>query len=594
LHYEKKECVFLMKIPVRRYFALLLTYLRPQRRLVGMMIICILARNAVQLLYPQLIAYFIDVITLHGSVGTLVEVGVVYILAALLNQGVSMVGMYCTQYVAWTATNQLRSDLLAHCLTLDMGFHKQHTSGEMIERIDGDIDTLSNFFSDFAINLGSNLVLLLGMLVVFCVMNWLVGLLTLIYTLLALLALTSLRKRTLPYWGQMRQASASYYGFLGERLDGLEDLLAHGAGGAVMRGFAQQLRTWLPIFTNAHRTGAEMSIFMMGLYASGTVLELGLGLVLWQMHLISLGSVYMMLAYANMLAQPLSMIQDEMTDLPQAEAGIKRVESLLHTSSALADTGTTSLPGEALGVEYVGVEFGYEPQEPIIRGISFRIEPGRALGLLGRTGSGKTTLARLLFRLYDPQVGEVRVQNVPLREVSLYELRRHIGMITQDVQIFRASVRDNLTFFERGIPDARILSILEELGLGAWYQTLPQGLDTLLGSSKGERGLSAGEAQLLACARVFLRDPGILILDEATSRLDTATEALLERAVTRLLAGRTALIIAHRLSTLRRVDELLLIEDGEVVERGFREELENDPDSRFAQLLRSESREVLS
>jgi ABC-type multidrug transport system fused ATPase/permease subunit len=200
----------------------------------------------------------------------------------------------------------------------------------------------------------------------------------------------------------------------------------------------------------------------------------------------------------------------------------------------------------------------------------------------------------LLFRLYDPQVGEVRVQNVPLREVSLYELRRHIGMITQDVQIFRASVRDNLTFFERGIPDARILSILEELGLGAWYQTLPQGLDTLLGSSKGERGLSAGEAQLLACARVFLRDPGILILDEATSRLDTATEALLERAVTRLLAGRTALIIAHRLSTLRRVDELLLIEDGEVVERGFREELENDPDSRFAQLLRSESREVLS
>jgi ABC-type multidrug transport system fused ATPase/permease subunit len=211
--------------------------------------------------------------------------------------------------------------------------------------------------------------------------------------------------------------------------------------------------------------------------------------------------------------------------------------------------------------------------------------------VLGRTGSGKTTLTRLLFRLYEPTLGAIRMGGVDLRSASLAELRQRVGIVTQDVQLFRASLRDNLSLFDPTIPDARIVAALEELGLGPWLRGLPAGLDTEL---SGGDGLSSGEAQLLAFARVFLRDPGLVILDEASSRLDPATERQIERAVGRLLHNRTAIIIAHRLSTVQRADTILILDSGEVAELGPRAALAGDETSRFSKLLRVGMEEVLA
>ncbi|HSQ19459.1 MAG TPA: ATP-binding cassette domain-containing protein, partial [Blastocatellia bacterium] len=219
------------------------------------------------------------------------------------------------------------------------------------------------------------------------------------------------------------------------------------------------------------------------------------------------------------------------------------------------------------------------------------LKPGSVLGLLGRTGSGKTTLARLIFRLYDPKNGCIEINGVDLRELQLEMLRCNIAIVTQDVQLFRASIRDNLTFFDRSVPDEKILATLEELELGAWYQNLPKGLDT--GLDTGSRSLSAGEAQLLAFARVFLRNPGLVILDEASSRLDPVTEQRLERAIDKLLQNRTAIIIAHRLGTVQRADEIMILEDGSVTEYGDRKQLAADTNSRFSQLLQTGLEEVL-
>jgi len=226
-----------------------------------------------------------------------------------------------------------------------------------------------------------------------------------------------------------------------------------------------------------------------------------------------------------------------------------------------------------------------------LAGLSFRLEPGSVLGLLGRTGSGKTTLARLIFRLYDPQSGWIEINGMDVRQTQLETLRRNIAIVTQDVQLFRASVRDNLTFFDRSISDEQILVTLDELELGEWLRSLPQGLDTELDT--GNRSLSAGEAQLLAFARVFLRNPGLVILDEASSRLDPATEQRLERAIDKLLQNRTAIIIAHRLGTLHRADEIMILESGEVSEYGGRQQLAADSSSRFYQLLQTGLEEVL-
>jgi ATP-binding cassette, subfamily B, bacterial len=253
------------------------------------------------------------------------------------------------------------------------------------------------------------------------------------------------------------------------------------------------------------------------------------------------------------------------------------------------------LPAGPLSVSFDRVTFGYDDEDagggPALQEVSFEVGQRVVLGVLGRTGSGKTTVARLLTRLYDPDVGRVVVGGVPLPDVAPGELRRRVRMVSQDVQLFHATLRDNLTLFAESVDDQRLLDVLYRLGLGDWAMSLPSGLDTVLPPGGG--GLSAGEGQLLAFARAFLADPGLVVLDEASSRLDPATERLIERAVDQLLAGRTGIIIAHRLATLERADEILIVDRGRVVEHGLRAVLASDPSSQFAHYMRVGLEEVL-
>lgn len=573
-----------MKLPVRRYFALLVTYLKPLWRRALLLALLLLAGIGLQLLNPQLLAYFIDTALAGGATTSLLLAGVLFTGIALANQGVSVASSYLGQYVAWTATNRLRTDLVAHCLALDMGFHKAHTSGELIERIDGDVDLLSNFFSLFVINLLTSALLAVGILIMYFCVSWLVGSVMSVYSLLVLLALLYLRGRAVPYQLAQRQNSALFYGFLGEQLAGTEDVRANGAVSYVLRRFYQHMREWRPIFGKAMVISRVTGVTTLFLFVCGSALATLLGAYLWSIHLATVGTVYLLFAYTDMLSQPIQQIQIQLQDLQQAEAAIRRIEELLHTQSALPDDGKTMLPAGPLAVTLENVSFGYVAEHPVLSDISIKVQPGKVLGVLGHTGGGKTTLARLLFRLYDVQTGLVCIGGVPVREAQLRGLRRRTGMVTQDVQLFRATVRDNLTLFNRAIADEQIVQAIHAVGLTRWFAQLPDGLESELGA--GGSGLSAGEAQLLAFARVFLSNPGLVILDEASSRLDPTTEQRIERATSLLFEGRTGLVIAHRLSTIQRADDILIVENGHIVEYGPRTALANDPASRFSQLLR--------
>ncbi|HMP42913.1 MAG TPA: ABC transporter ATP-binding protein, partial [Roseiflexaceae bacterium] len=317
----------------------------------------------------------------------------------------------------------------------------------------------------------------------------------------------------------------------------------------------------------------------------GTVVSLTIGALLALDGILTIGQVYLIFAYTSMLEQPVEELMRQLDDLQQATAGIARVQQLFATVPHVADAAQhVPLPEGPLSVEIDALRFAYPDDEPVLHDVAALVPPGSILGLLGRTGSGKTTLTRLLLRLYDPTGGALRLGGVDLRHVTNADLRSRVAIVTQDIQLFSATVRDNLTFFDATISDARLMAALDTLGMGDWVRALPDGLDTKLAS--GGSGLSAGQAQLLAFARAFLRDPGLVILDEASSRLDPATERRLEHALTQLLDGRTAIIIAHRLQTLERVDQIMILEGGRVRERGLRAELVRDPDSRFAQLLR--------
>jgi ABC-type multidrug transport system fused ATPase/permease subunit len=282
----------------------------------------------------------------------------------------------------------------------------------------------------------------------------------------------------------------------------------------------------------------------------------------------------------------------QLEEFQRASASIMRIRELRQIKSKLEDGPGVIFPVGPLPMQFENVSFGYGEEEMIIHDLSFRIEPGEIVGLLGRTGSGKTTVTRLLARLYDPDCGMIRLGDADLRLARLADLRKVVGMVTQDVQLFHATVRDNLTFFDSSIDDPRIIQALSDLGLLVWYNSLPDGLDTVLAANGG--GLSAGEAQLLAFTRIFLRDPALVILDEASSRLDPATEGLLEQAIDKLLQGRTAIIIAHRLRTVQRADTIMVLEDGRVREYGTRSQLANDAASRFSQLLQTAHEEVLA
>jgi ABC-type multidrug transport system fused ATPase/permease subunit len=293
-----------------------------------------------------------------------------------------------------------------------------------------------------------------------------------------------------------------------------------------------------------------------------------------------------------MLARPIRELTQQVESLQNIGAAVERLTELRSFRPKITDGPGATIPGGALALSFDGVSFSYVDGETVLDDVTFELKPGRVLGLLGRTGSGKTTITRLIFRLYDTTTGAVRLNETDVRAPYLRVLRRHVSMVTQDVQLFQASVRDNLTFFNRDIPDERILEVIEELELGDWYRSLPRGLDTRL--ETGGRGLSAGQAQLLAFARVFLHDPGLVILDEASSRLDPATEQIIERTIDKLLSNRTAIIVAHRLGTVQRADEIMILESGHITEHGERTRLATDPSSRFYSLLQTGLSEVLA
>lgn len=582
-----------LKLPLREYTGLLSEFLLPQWPSMVLLAVLLLAGIAMQLISPQLIRYFIDAAQTAGSGTKLTTAALLFIGLSLLTQLVKVIAAYIGENVGWIATNRLRTVVAAHCLKLDLSFHKKHTAGSIIERVDGDTNSLGNFFSSFIILLMGNLVLMAGILVLLFRENMLIGSVMTLFVGFALVAIQRIRKYAAPFWGKMRQISAEFYGFLGEHLEGTEDTRANGATAYVMQRFYQLLRRWLPIRIRAFMGFAAMWITSIIVFALGNAMAFAICAYLWGKNGITIGTVYMVFHYTELLAQPIEKIRQQLEDLQKADASIGRIRQLLATESLIQDgEARAELPQGPLSVEFDQLSFGYEQDSVTLNNISFYLAPGKVLGLLGRTGSGKSTTARLLLRFYDPQAGAVRLAGTDIRGCTLQELRRRIGFVTQNIEIFQASVRDNLTFYDQSLEDARIIRVIHELGLGSWLDSLEHGLDTMLESGGG--GLSAGEAQLLAFARVFLADPGLVVLDEASSRLDPATEQLLEQAVSKLLKNRTCIIIAHRLATIQRADDILILEDGQVLEHGSRASLLADPRSRFSRVMETGLEEVLA
>ncbi|HEY7348804.1 MAG TPA: ABC transporter ATP-binding protein [Ktedonobacterales bacterium] len=574
----------------RQHLDLLVTYLRPQWPEVLLMTILLLASIGLELVGPQVLRAFIDSARSGGSLATLSGAALLFLSAMLGAQLISGLAGYFSEDVGWTATNRLRSDLALHCLTLDLSFHQNHTPGELMERVDGDVATLAEVFSQVVINVLGRGALLAGVLVLVAREDARIGLALAVYGALLIPILRRVQRLAIPVYKAARQVTAEMSGFWGEHLGGLEDLVSSGAAAyALRRYFALQRRLHRALVRTQLFFALSVSASML-LTTLGTALTLALSAFLFFQHSMTLGTVFLLYSYTALLTSNVLEINVQADSLQRARAGLERIAELSRTPLRLQDGPGVSFPEGPLALAFQDVSFRYAPDQPVLTRVSFQLAPGQVLGLLGHTGSGKTTITRLLFRFYDPDSGAVLLSGQNIRLARLADLRRRIGMVTQDVQVFQGTVRDNLTFFDASIPDARLIQAIETLGLGEWFARLPRGLDTTSGP---DGGFSAGEAQLLAFCRVLLQDPQVIILDEASSRLDPATERLIAQATASLLANRTGLIIAHRLATVERVDRILILETGRVVEEGPRAALAADPGTRYARLLRTADREEL-
>lgn len=581
-----------MNLPLKTYWDLLSQHIRPQRGRFILLLTLLFGSIGLRVVNPQVMRNFIDSALSGQPLNTLTLTALLFIGIAILQQVVAVSVTYLGENVAWTATNALRAELAEHALNLDMPFHNNRTPGELIERIDGDVTEMATFFSQFLLTLVGNGLLLVGILAALFLEDWRVGLGFTVFTIGAILVLNRVKDIAIPHQKARREADARIFGFIEEQLAGTEDIRSSGAVDYSIRRLFQLQAEKLVHDRKAHfkRWIIENS---MGIAVTfGTLMAIGSGYWLFTASLVTVGTVYLFVHYISLLEEPLWAMTHEIESFQTIGACVERLTEFRAIQPSLQEGTIPAIPSGIPALAFERVSFGYNGGEKVLRDLSFQLKPGGVLGLLGRTGSGKTTLARLVFRLYDPLSGAIRLQNIDLRDLRSSAVRENVALVTQDVQLFRASVRDNLTFFNRSISDERIRHTLHELGLEDWLASLPHGLDTELDA--GGRSLSAGEGQLLAFARVFLRDPGLVILDEASSRLDPATEQRLERAIDKLLQGRTAIIIAHRLGTVHRADDIMILEDGQVQEHGNRQQLAADPQSRFYQLLQTGLEEVLA
>jgi ATP-binding cassette subfamily B protein len=480
----------------------------------------------------------------------------------------------------------LREHLFEHLTSLSLRYFSEQRAGWIIARLTSDVDAVSDVLSQGLTTLVTNTLTLVCAVIGLFVLDWRLGLVALVI-LPPTLVLTR--------WFQVRSHAA----FLEVRnsISAMTAQIAESvAGMAVIQAFNRE-RTFLAEFDAANdanrrtNTFAQWlnSLFFPAIEVFGVVAIVAVLLVGGRLHdqnTLSVGTLISAVFLLNLVFQPLQELSDLYGQVQSAGAAMEKISSVLDTEGEIQDVPNArrldALEG-SLDLDEIWFSYG---KEPVIRGIDLHIPAGACIALVGHTGHGKSTLAKLVGRFYDPDEGAIRVDGVDLREIELRSYRRRLGVVLQDPFLFAGTIADNIRFANPQATDEEVLETAAAIGIDRVAARFDDGLEHLV--REGGAGLSAGERQLISIARALLADPRILILDEATSNIDRPTEVLIERALDRLLRGRTSIIIAHRLATVRRADEILVVEHGRIVQRGTERELlaEDGPFRRLAQDLR--------
>lgn len=552
---------------------LMRAYIGPYKLLLGLLLLLVIGATGISLANPYILSRFIDTSLASGASRELIKIALLFIGLSIAGQIITISSTFLSQQLAWKATNQLREDLMEHCLGLDPGFHNSKTPGEMIERIDGDVSFLSNFFSNMFVILISSSLLLLGILIALYSVNLWVGICFTVFSFFVLLVFKKTSGVSSQNWVKSREASTNLFSFIEEKLYGVEVVKTNNVTKYVLEKLGKLLKIKMILDRNAFMVSTTIWGTTVVLFSLGTAISLGMGLFFFLKGMMSVGTVFLIYNYSQMIRSPIEQMSNQFQDIQRASSSIYRIKQILNEQSKVRAGSLLLNEGREFSVEFEDVVFEYEHGKPVLNNVSFTIPSGKSLAIIGRTGSGKSTIIKLIFRFIEQRSGVIRINGEDIRSYNLENLRSKIAIITQEVQLFHGTLRDNITFFSDSVSDSEIKRAFQDLGLWDWYCTFPNGLDSQLKSD--EMSMSEGEAQLIAMVRIMIKDPCMIIMDEATANLDPVTENLMVAALNKLGEGRSTIIIAHRLQTLRFVDYIMVLQKGEIIEQGLRNTMED-------------------
>ncbi len=528
--------------------------------------------SALALTTPCLVKVAIDRDIASGDVQGLVFTSFLMATAFLGIYVATASQQYLLSRVGLRVLETLRGSLFRHLQELPVSYHHTHIVGVTISRVINDVAVINDLLSEGVATLLGDAVVFSGIVMVMLSMNVKLALAAFAVLPLMLSATWIFSRKARAAFRQTRNRIAAVVGGLAEDISGIRVIQAFAREGVSAERFEEVNRANRDANIDAMSLSFLFlpTVDFLALLATGTVLWVGGAAV--ARGEITLGTVVAFLAYVTRFFQPIQDLSQLYSTMQSAMAGGERVLELLHTVPELGDSPDAfELPRVSGKVELCGVGFHYVPGTPVLTGVDLVIEPGRTVALVGPTGAGKTTIAGLIARLHDVTAGAVTIDGIDVRSVTQRSLRGQMGLVPQDPFLFNGSVADNIRFSRPGSPMAEVESAARSANAHEFIKALPEGYHTRI--LEGGVNLSIGQRQLVCIARAILADPRILILDEATASVDTITERLIQEALERLLAGRTAVVIAHRLTTIRNADLICVVESGRLVERGTHDEL---------------------
>jgi ATP-binding cassette subfamily B protein len=555
-----------------RLMARILRYLRPYWKLLAISFVFLMLQTATQLLGPYITKIAIDRYIAHQDLRGLDLMALAYLGVVVLGFIVLFVQTYTTEYTGQRAMHDLRMDIFSHLQKQDMAYFDRNAVGRLMTRTVNDVETLNELFSTGVVGLLSDVSIVFGIAVVMFWLNWKLALVCLAAFPLILYISRFYRRRAREVYRESRLV-------LGRLNAGLQENIA---GVATIQAFGQEEKMYQR-FQEINLRYRDVLLRSIGYNAVFfPVIEvfsaLTIGLLLWYggqqilTNSVQAGVLVAFIQYIQRMYQPIRDLAEKYNIMQAAMASSERIFALLDTPATIKNPLLPKRVKKFAGeVEFRNVWLSYYPGEPVLKGVSFRVRPGEKVALLGATGGGKTSIISALCRFYDVERGAILVDGIDIREWNKHELRRHLGLVLQDVFLFSGDVATNITLGDKRIGEAQMLEAARRAHIAPFIERLPDQYR----QEVQERGstLSQGQRQLLSFARALAFDPKILILDEATSSVDTKTEGLIQEALEELLKNRTALIIAHRLSTIKHADRILVIHKGEIWEEGDHEKL---------------------